>query len=379
MIGFIPCFVLLHCLLVFAASPPPRRLPPASDFRLTLREDPHSKLPLGESCMGEAQQTVTCRAFVLTLENRSAKTIRLSGLTCQGPSLTIERKEPNSSDGWWPVSQPNYPPCPKLTWTNLRLRPGERTEYSTRLVSPGRQAEVFSPGSYTLRARWNLVGCTEPSDGSDCLTPLQQAPKTPSTAYAIDFQKAVTVVSNELTVEAPALKNLGTMKFTFTVDIAQRPRGDSTSNVVPANCSTKVNQSLDCTLFHYVIQNVSDKPVRSTIFSCSDSGITPEYRVGTDAWKPVPEKGWFCTANIMIERPILPGKSIEGEFTLPGLAPGFNAAQLPAAREYRLRFTFWPHACIASPDASFCLEPQEPDQPVLSNEVTVRPEFDSAK
>jgi hypothetical protein len=43
-----------------------------------LREDPQSTLPLGPSCGGEAGLTLTCPAFVLTLENASQRTIYLN-------------------------------------------------------------------------------------------------------------------------------------------------------------------------------------------------------------------------------------------------------------------------------------------------------------
>jgi hypothetical protein len=121
----------------------PRLLPPANDFRLTLREDPHSALPLTASCEGEAEQTLTCRAFVLTLENLSEQTVRLSGHTCGDPEIRIDRQLPASSSTseWLPVSEPRHDPCPAGSWTNTRLRPHEKTNFETRLISPRRESE----------------------------------------------------------------------------------------------------------------------------------------------------------------------------------------------------------------------------------------------
>src|SRR5208282_134168 len=50
-------------------SPFPPLLPAASNFLLTLLEDPHSSLTLGPSCGGAAGRTLHCRAFILTLTN----------------------------------------------------------------------------------------------------------------------------------------------------------------------------------------------------------------------------------------------------------------------------------------------------------------------
>jgi hypothetical protein len=105
-------------------SPLPLQLP---GFHLTLREDPQSTLPLGPSCSGEAGLTLTCRAFVLTLENASPRTIYLNN---RGENLiSIYKKEPRASGGWFPVSrlvQPRWEPV-TLVVSN-RLMPGEHIE-----------------------------------------------------------------------------------------------------------------------------------------------------------------------------------------------------------------------------------------------------------
>src|SRR5271169_6423740 len=175
----------------FAQSPFPLQLP---GFHLTLREDPQSTLPLGPSCGGEAGLTLTCRAFVLTLENASLRTIYLNN---QSENLiSVSRKEPRATDGWWPVSrliQPRWEPVASVV--RYRLMPGERTEYAMRLIGPGRTAEPFAPGSYTLRARWDFRAC--PSDGADCLATIEDIRLNPLVPAG--------AVSSEITADSPRL------------------------------------------------------------------------------------------------------------------------------------------------------------------------------
>jgi hypothetical protein len=118
-------------LAASADGPFPRLLPPATDFHLTVRQEPASKLPLGPGCSREASLTLVCRAFTVILENAGTRTVRIYGLRCFEPLVTFERKEPNSSSGWWPISQPQpgNPSCDAVDWTNSRLRPGERIQY----------------------------------------------------------------------------------------------------------------------------------------------------------------------------------------------------------------------------------------------------------
>ena len=54
-----PLFCTLVCgSVAIARGPFPRLLPPREDFRLTLREEPHSEMPLGPSCSGEASRGI---------------------------------------------------------------------------------------------------------------------------------------------------------------------------------------------------------------------------------------------------------------------------------------------------------------------------------
>jgi len=370
------CCCQFACPAVFAAGqdgPFPHLLPPASDFHLTLREDPHSTLPLNPSCTGEAGLTLSCRAFTLTLENASKHTIHLSGLTCAETEVTFYRKDPNSSGGWWPVSQPIRNRCETATWTNLRLKPGESTAYATRLIAPRRSADAdgLPPGSYTIRASWLLYGCTEPPEGADCLTRLQVI-RPPGSVPDVDIQEPTSLISNEITADAPLLHDLGTLKFALEVTSHAVPSSDAAPDKSTKGCAPETDGNIDCTVFHYIIRNLGDRAVRNGTLSCSNSGIVPEYSSASGDWKPVPQQMWVCSLNIYIQRPILPGGTLEGEFTLATLAPGYDTASLRAAGDYRLRFTFYPSACFASPDGSFCIQRPDHQPPAVSQELTRR-------
>lgn len=93
------------------AAPAPQLLPGAASFKLTIREDTASSLPLGSACRGEAALALACRAFVVTLRNIGMQTVHLSRIACQEPVVTFEMKEPNSSNGWMPISQVSSPRC----------------------------------------------------------------------------------------------------------------------------------------------------------------------------------------------------------------------------------------------------------------------------
>lgn len=104
--------------------------------------------------------------------------------------------------------------------------------------------------------------------------------------------------------------------------------------------------------------------------SCSFSGIFPEYRAESLGWKSLPDRSWVCTANIGIEHPIVAGRTAEGDFLLKTLQPGYDLMFLTAPGKYDLRFKFTPIACLASPDARFCLTKPSHPSPAISNELT---------
>jgi len=371
---------LFHCAAVSGSRPFPRLLPPADDLHLVLKEDPHSQLPLGPSCGGEASLTLLCRTFTVTVENASPHTIRISGLRCFEPSITFltnrpitfETKELNTAAEWWPISQPGNPGCKTLDWTNTRLRPGEHMEYATRLISPRRSVGiigVIGPGKYPLRVQWTLFGCTELPDAADCLTPLQVV-REGSTVADVDSQEPVTVYSNSILVESPKLPDLGRLKLTFEVTSATN-QPPETQDGRPSGCAEE-SASVDCALFHYMIRNLGDRAVRNVSASCSDDSIRPEYRFDSSSWKPIPARLWSCTMNITVERGIPRGGTLERTFALRTLLPGYDTSSLRAPGEYQLRFTFYPAACIASPDVSFCLTPLQREPTVTSKVLTLR-------
>jgi hypothetical protein len=359
---FVLCSLFTCAAEAQSADSSPGLLPPAEEFRLTLQEAKQADLPLGPSCGGEASLTLMCRPFILRLENVGAHTVRISGLRCQEPWIRFEKKLPAGfSSEWWPISQPEQPHCETLDWTQTRLRPGEHIEYATRLASPRRGVESVESGTYTIRANWMLFGCTEIPEGTDCLSPLQDSrtvERDPVIAY-----------SNELTVESPDLGNLGTLSFGFEVRLAP----NELSKTGPgAQACTGDATSIDCTAFHFSIRNLGDRPVRNGTFSCTGWGISPEYRFEASEWRAVPISSMGCNENVFIETAILPGATIEGTFRLPTLAPGYDTSELRKPGLYNLRFRFWSHACIASPDGRFGLICPEKQPPTISNEVTVR-------
>ena len=321
-------FSVLCCSVVLcaigAAEGPPQLLPDASDFRLTLAEDPHSSLPAGASCTGEAGLTLTCRAFLLTLENASKNdTIRISWANCVGPLIRIDRKEPQSSSGWWPVSQVQGKACSPPAWSNLRLKPGEKTNYATRLIAPDRYADAIAPGSYTLRAEWLLFGCTEGPDGKDCLAPLHAADK-PNAPSAFDWQDPVGVISNEVTVQSPSLPDLGTPRFTISVMVRPGPPRNDLRKGLSANCTGENSASLDCVVFHYTIRNVTGRAVRNGTLSCSDRPITWEYRTEDGKWAAPAwrmDAPMVCNSNVYIETRFFPTEPLKVSSRLQAVFP----------------------------------------------------------
>lgn len=378
-------YLVLIVLLVMAAiktraaTPFPRLLPDAGSFELTVREDPSSLLPPGPACAGEAGLTLACRAFVVTLKNVGSQTVRLSRLACEEPAITFEIKTLSSSNGWWPISRVSNPRCTPSLYENLRLRPGEATEYKTRLISKNRPADLgvsLDPGLYTLRANWWLWGCTEKPEGTDCLTPLQVVHPSSADGYTfaeVDHQTPVEIVSNEIEVNSPVLPDLGPLKLGFQISVAPEPQGAETRRKrFQAPCTTDLGTSLECTVFHYMIRNLGDRPIRNGRYTCSDFSIMPEYRIdGEGEWKQLKSQLDACTMNLYVETPILPGKTADGDFILRWLALRFDTSPLYPAGKYDIRFTFHSSACWASSDGSFCIQRPAKQATEMSNVVTI--------
>jgi len=353
----------------------PQLLPGAESFELTVREDSSSSVPLGPACAGEAAVTLACRAFLVSLKNVGVHTVRLSRFACQEPVVSFEMKEPNSSSGWWTISQVTRPKCTPWVYENLRLRPGETTEYRTRLVSPNRPAEFAPvPRSYTVRARWMLWGCTETPEGTDCLAPLQVLKANSWGGLPtgnVEIQTPVEVVSKEIEVDSPALPDAGPLKLGFESSIATEPQAAEVRKRAGASCATHPETSVECTVFHYAIRNLGNRPVRNGRYLCSDYSIIPEYRTDDGEWKQLQSQLKACTANVYVETPIQPGDATEGNFILSALAPLFDTSPLYAAGRYEIRFSFHPSACFASPDGSFCIQWPREQTVTMSNVVTI--------
>jgi hypothetical protein len=363
LIRLAPIYLYLFCCPLLTASDAPQLLPDADKFRLTLVEDRNSTLPLGPSCTGEAEQTLTCRAFTVTLKNLGKKVVRISWGGCNEPEIRFDRKEPNSSSGWWPVSQIKRENCGPAIWRSIRLKPGEKNEYVTRLISSRRDAEAFAPGPYTLRAEWVLLGCTEEPEGTDCLSPLQVV-RPPGPASAFDFQEAVSVISNEVRAESPALPNLGTVKFSFDADVIPASLAAKLAPMLRAKCPAERVDSVECAAFHYKIGNSG---TRIVIWTRGCGEFFPEY-LADGQWRPV-FQNLPCTLNVPVETPILPGSVVEGDFSL---AWGYDISSFRSPGEYTFRLTLNPTACFASPDGRFCLTQYHNEPPVTSNQLTFR-------
>lgn len=375
--GIIGLFMAFAFLNSIWAAPFPQLLPDAGSFELTVREDSGSSLPLGPACSSETALTLACRAFVVTLRNVGVHTVHLSRISCQEPVVTFEMKEPNSSSGWWPISQVTRPRCAPWVYENIRLRPGETTEYRTRLVSQNRPGGSFAPvapRSYTVHARWMLWGCTENSEETDCLAPLQIL-KTNSWGGPptgdVEIQRPVEVVSKEIEVNSPVLPDFGPLKLGFEISVTPERQAAEIRKGSNASCATDVGTSVECTVFHYAIRNLGDRPLRNGRYSCSDFSIIPEYRTNDGDWKQLESRLMACTANIYVETPILPGEAAEGNFTLGALAPRLDTSPLYSAGEYEIHLRFHSSACFASPDGNFCIQSPKEQTEAISNVVTI--------
>jgi len=370
--GIVGLFTVLLFLSSAGARPFPQLLPDAQNFRLTIREDSASLLPLSPSCGGEARLTLACRAFVVTLQNIGTRTVHLSKFICQEPRVSFEMKEPNSSFGWWPISRGSAPRCAPWTYENIRLKPGEKTEYKTRLVSQSRPAELgtpVAPHSYIIRARWPLWGCIEETEGIDCLAPLQvMKPTSYGTSVGdVEIQTPVEVVSNEIEVSSPPLPDFGPLKLGIEISVAPESQASEQTKLFPV-CATYPG-SIECMVFHYSIRNLGDRPVRS-VDTCGRGYMFPEYRANDGEWKQlmpsqIAMRGGSC---FFTDTPILPGKTEERNQLISW---EFDTSPLYPAGKYEIRFRFRPDACFASPDGSFCLQSPKEQIETTSNVITI--------
>ena len=162
----------------------------------------------------------------------------------------------------------------------------------------------------------------------------------------------VEVVSKEIEVDSPALPDAGPLKLGFESSIATEPQAAEVRERSGASCVTDPGTSVECTVFHYAIRNLGNRPVRNGRFSCSDYSIIPEYRTDDGEWKQLQSQLKACTANVYVETPIEPGEAAEGNFILNALAPFFDTSPLYAAGRYEIHFSFHSSACFAFPMAA---------------------------
>jgi len=128
-------------------------------------------------------------------------------------------------------------------------------------------------------------------------------------------------------------------------------------------------------VFHYTIRNVTGRAVRNGALSCSDRPITWEYRTEDGKWAAPAwrmDAPMVCNSNVYIETPLLPDGTLEGEFTLASRFPEYDLTRFRTAGDFVFLFTFGPNACIASPDARFCLTWPKKQEVASSGEVSVR-------
>ncbi|MFZ0480543.1 MAG: hypothetical protein WAL71_15490 [Terriglobales bacterium] len=137
-------------------SPFPPLLPPATNFSLTLQEDPYSNLPRGPNCADAAAQKLSCRAFLLTLKNVGSDTVHLDGSGFYRVHVGSLRASGGGAGG-----------MSDLDNSNIRLKPGEIIQRSVRLV-PFVNVKQTASGLYFLHAEWVLYGCTDNPPGKGC-------------------------------------------------------------------------------------------------------------------------------------------------------------------------------------------------------------------
>lgn len=368
-------------------------LPPANEFRVTLAEAPNAKLPPTPACGEEAAGTLTCRAFTITLENIGTHTVRLSELGCADPEVRLESTAPNPPN-WFPVGEHRddchnapYSDSEKTTvpWKNIRMRPGDRHSFTGRLMVRlgGAWGRVNLPVAPTavLRAKWTLRGCTEETEGDDCLSAMEShwvpALRRGCTYPCIFFQPAVEVTSEQIIVSEPGPLTLPLPPLELALTARMLDPADPQIKAHPQleGCTPEYAGSVDCVALHMTLRNAGTRALRIGRWNCSDFSETPEFRIEGGSWKPLESSWMACTRNFVEWTALLPGQSVEEEMTLRHVAAGFQINPVREAGKYDVRIDYAPQVCVASPDGSFCLtEPQSLPQmtsPAASFETTV--------
>ncbi len=393
-----PIGVVILCAMrgtTAASEVPPLAppLPPANEFRVTLAETPDAELPPTPACGQEAAGTLTCRAFTVTLENIGTHTVWLGELACADPEVRLETTAPNSSH-WSPVGDhrddcqnAQYSDSEKTTvpWKNIRMRPGDRQSFTGRFMVRlgGAWGRVNVPVAPTavLRATWTLRGCTEETEGDDCLSPLEThyvpAHQNYCTYQCIFFQPALEISSEQISVGQPGPLTLPLPPL--ELELTERMLDPTDPLIKPRSrlegCTPDHAGSVDCVALHMTVRNAGTRALRIGRWNCSDFAETPEFRSEGGAWKPLQSSWMLCGRNFVEWTALLPGQTVGEEMTLRHVAAGFQINPVREAGRYGVRIDYAPQVCVASPDGSFCLtEPQclpQMTSPVATFETTV--------
>lgn len=363
-----------------AASEQPPLAPPlpsANEFRVTLAEAPDAKLPPTPACGEEAAATLTCRAFTVTLENVGTHTVRLSELDCADPEVRIETPAPFPT-GWFPVGE-HRDDCRGVQnsdsekvvvpWKNVRMKPGDRYSFTGRfMVELGGAWKLMNMPATpmaVLRATWKLRGCTEETNGDDCLSPLEAhdipAHQTYCTYQCIFFQPALAVSSEPISVSEPGPLTLPLPPLELALTTRMLDPADPLIQLGSRveGCLPERAGSVDCVALRMTVRNAGTRALRIGRMNCSDFAEAPEFRTEDGVWKPLQSSLWGCPRNFMEWTALLPGQTIKEEMTLRHVAAGFRIDPVREAGRYDVRIKYAPQVCVASPDGSFCLtEPQ---------------------
>lgn len=377
--GFIATFLVYAARFSsIAAEVPPLAgpLPPANEFRVTLAEAPDAKLPPIPACGEEAAGTLTCRAFTVTLENIGTHTVRLGELGCADPEVRIES---TVITGWISVGE-RRDDCHNargeqdggnraIPWKSIRMKPGDKHSFTGRfMVQLGVASDLMkvpAPTAAALRASWTLRGCTEETEGDDCLSVLEThrvpAHNTNCTFLCIYFQPAVEVLSEPISVSLPGPLKLALPPLELTLTTRMLDPADPLIKPYSRlkGCTQERAGSVDCVALHFAVRNAGTRALRIGRMTCSDFAEAPAFRTEDGAWKPLQSSWMMCGRNFMEWTALLPGQTVEERMTLRHVAAGFRINPVREAGRYDVRISYAPEVCVASPDGSFCLtEPQ---------------------
>jgi len=232
-----------------------------------------------------------------------------------------------------------------------------------------------------LRAKWTLRGCTEETEGDDCLSAMEShwvpALRRGCTYPCIFFQPAVEVTSEQIIVSEPGPLTLPLPPLELALTARMLDPADPQIKAHPQleGCTPEYAGSVDCVALHMTLRNAGTRALRIGRWNCSDFSETPEFRIEGGSWKPLESSWMACTRNFVEWTALLPGQSVEEEMTLRHVAAGFQINPVREAGKYDVRIDYAPQVCVASPDGSFCLtEPQSLPQmtsPAASFETTV--------